>query len=494
MNHTDKHRICDLAGKLFDESIEDDEFDELEELLNQDPDCQEWYLHCMQQDALLQEKEVVAPDLVASQDSGYRFNWLALAAAFGILITGTVIGISFVSSSSAVAAHPTVEYLEDSVKLSYEDGTVAVLEQPARFQLNGNNRLTLKSGKLVARRGSSDSEFEIAMADHTFRPGAGEFGFSLGGESDPELHIFDGEGDLETGSGASRKKVVPGSVMRIASQGQLNPSLISEAAKFKTRHGVSSGGIVENFSRNTNDLSPGWSDTWITPGNGQTLWKITDSTPSLTRKSGAFLSVFRDPESIDSTHLIPWRGERRELEASHIRWSRQYEGTDTFSPEKSHSIEFLFRLDSDPKDVLRIALFNGPADIETEPVAGERSWHIHAGAPPESSHKKNLVWFLQDPSRKGSRFQFMKMEQGATYRVFIEVDPKTRTFRCTISDGVNLIYNNNRRGLPKFNPDSFPDMEAIHLFVWGKPGKECRFSIDEFLIRNAPKPRAIRKK
>ena len=511
MNASEKRRICELAGRLFDESIEDAEFQELEALLGQDSASREWYQHCMQQNVLLDER-LTSPDAAPSRDAVglnapsrhalAQFNTylLALAASVVLLIGATVVALTKTSTDpprntgtyKAAASQPTVEYLQDSVKLSYDDGTVALVEQPARFRLDGNNRLFLHSGKVVARRGEVDSDFAITLVSHTFKPQAGEFGISVA-DGEPELHVFDGVGELESNGRSSahkvtRKRVTPGGVYRIDSSGQLSPSLISEMAEFPSRVAGASGGIVDSFAPDVHQRLSGWKGAWFAPESAQTVWEIKDSNP-LTRRSGAFLSVSRHQDSVDGTHEIAWRGERRELEASHIRLSRQYESTDSFSPNESHTIEFLFRLESDPRDLLRVAMFSGPAQVDLEPLPGERSWHIHAGVPPESSFKKKFVWFLRDTTRE-DKFQFMEMKQGATYRVFIEVDPKKRDYRCTISDGVNVIYNNNKRGLPTYKKNASV-MEAIHLFAWGKPGKECRFSVDEFLIRNSPKPKAI---
>ena len=49
MNASEKRRICELAGMLFDNAIEDEERHELETLLGRESACREWYLHCMQQ-------------------------------------------------------------------------------------------------------------------------------------------------------------------------------------------------------------------------------------------------------------------------------------------------------------------------------------------------------------------------------------------------------------------------------------------------------------
>ncbi len=90
------------------------------------------------------------------------------------------------------------------VRIRYDNGTMVLLEGPARFTVTGQNSGQLLRGKLVARVSKEATGFIVSSLTGTVTDLGTEFGAYVGPSDDLEVAVFDGKVRLET-SGESRE-------------------------------------------------------------------------------------------------------------------------------------------------------------------------------------------------------------------------------------------------------------------------------------------------
>ena len=231
-------RLAELAEKLRDNSIADEEVAELENLIAGSPEARRWFTDLAMLTAELEHVQgrIILPRTSPKRESISailgRFwasiqSWqspLVLAAAAAVLMTfvgwqwvlpqfarheviasicktsGAVLWENRHAVKSDVGEPLTVgayELRQGIMEFTYTNGIQILIESPAKFELCGTELLKLKTGKLSAHVPHNAIGFKVTSPSATIVDLGTEFGVKADSEQS-EVHVFDGKVRVET--------------------------------------------------------------------------------------------------------------------------------------------------------------------------------------------------------------------------------------------------------------------------------------------------------
>ena len=298
-----------------------------------------------------------------------------------------------------------------------------------------------------------------------------EFGISAAnGES--SLHVFDGAVEASTSQPSRTDSVLAKASSSLHSQipgSSFESRGIADTVPFDwLRQSLADGSLVENFSENplpvNGEKKLGWE---ISDSNATSYVVSSDSDRPLLKGLGKSLKlrVVGDPKD-DDPKLY-----------SSLLVSYNFESENQIDLEEAHTIECVIRLDC-PVENLRDLIMFGGQDVAWQ----RRAWQI--SAVPVGDDR---MWQIYNSRNSSSeKFQYLKLFEGKTYHLFVEIDPKIGRYRKTISDGEQSVWSQSSNGSPVKLKESGGSLGPLHWRIRGLPGKEVAFSIDAVRIRNRP--------
>lgn len=134
---------------------------------------------------------------------------------------------------------------EGYVRLAYEDGAVAVIEGPARFQVKGLEELGLSYGQVYVRCPVSATGFTVSTPAMKVIDLGTEFGVKVSGIGSTQVHMLKGKASLIAGGtrGGPRQSVIvhEGHAKQTGPEGQMQDIRLQEdlfARQISSRAGV----------------------------------------------------------------------------------------------------------------------------------------------------------------------------------------------------------------------------------------------------------------
>jgi len=247
-------RLATLVERHFDREASAEEIAELQALLREDPQARdrywelaEWHALFRQwgeqewgRDAAKAQRPVVEMPTVSRPDPRFHRNASAHRTGRGKVVRfPTARWATGIAAAAAVglflmvqSRHPvaTLDQTADvtwksgnpkqgdrlkpgsfrletgSVVIAFDRGARVVVEGPASFELRDDNSMTLRSGKVRARVPEPAHGFKLRTPRFTAVDIGTEFGCDVSINGSGELHVFDGNVDLQ--SGPARKSSV----------------------------------------------------------------------------------------------------------------------------------------------------------------------------------------------------------------------------------------------------------------------------------------------
>ena len=257
MNEQTKNELLEIASALCDEAATKEQRQRLEHLLSSEETATEIFSNYMhmhselfwQQETLLSQVRLSGENRKQAEWSS--LHWLMSLAAMLMVCAGLGVVISQLYSSSPneivaielggqvatitgtrncrwsisrdegtssdpigfgskIRAGQNMELLEGIAEVTIDEtGVRIILEAPANFVLKSNEESALNHGRLTASVPNGAEGFQVACQDLTLVDRGTEFGVSLDGEGETEVHVFDGlvDGYVNDSSGTTFRKV-----------------------------------------------------------------------------------------------------------------------------------------------------------------------------------------------------------------------------------------------------------------------------------------------
>ena len=520
----DRDRLIELAGRLCDEQITPNEVAELEADLQANRDARKLFHLTVSLHRDLQLCEIASghsPDAVGSTEteppiasrrasgtspSARRSTPNLLKVLIGLFLFAMVTTASLFfrgrpSSSDGIvgvtitdlidvtwADHQPALSVGDNVgsqrlrlttglaRLTYSQGVVMTIEGPAEVDLVSSERAVLHRGQLLAYVPEGVEGFRVSTPIADVVDLGTEFGVTASDDGSSNVIVFDGEVELSTAedSLAEPQRVSAGLAWQVDRDGTTKQTEFQQA-EFETPRSVLRGRNVIRETFRSADLFPGKSERgWTSP------WSI--SARRLVVNDGS-ASIQSDPQLFPGTqhHLTVSAASDSEMETSTLTLSRSFASFGGFDATAPYTIEFFFRLESDPRTIRRIRIAAGEPSQRNR---GAEMWHIRTGR--SSDELDALQWQVYHPDR-GEPFDVLPIVQGRSHRFLIEVDPTIGRWRTTISDGQRTVWNTLRNGDPlRLSGDDEVDGAVLKWQLDGAPGVDVSFSLDAIRIQNRP--------
>lgn len=233
-NAFDPNRLSELVALLCDELITDEQFDELDRLLDQSDEARKWYHVYMGMHRDLERTQVpVSRSSVGSDDSSRRRqqSWLllsrlamAIAAVLLVVVSGflwihsakrqSIASNDFVAQITHLSEDITWETVEAShlpddsigaghlrigsglLRLQYKHGVVLSLIGPADLQVITGEHAVLHRGQLAAYVPDGAEGFRVDTPSAGVVDLGTEFGVTVDDNGETELSVFDGQVEL----------------------------------------------------------------------------------------------------------------------------------------------------------------------------------------------------------------------------------------------------------------------------------------------------------
>jgi len=245
----DRDELRTLCSALHDSTISAADHARLEEILTHSAEARElWFLHCdietgmadwaaMRQAAGAQKvvpfAGASAPHLSNRSHTAYR--WLAAAAAVliaaiwwtrdstthppqetaaletkanGIAVLARAVGVEWTDgvarTSGAVLEPGTLRLKSGAVLVEFYSGARVVVEGPAELRLVSAGEAFLQSGKINAHVPPQARGFTVGSPGMKVVDFGTDFGFAVGSDSAPEVHVFTGKVEVASATLAPR--------------------------------------------------------------------------------------------------------------------------------------------------------------------------------------------------------------------------------------------------------------------------------------------------
>jgi hypothetical protein len=160
------------------------------------------------------------------------------------------------------------------------------------------------------------------------------------------------------------------------------------------------------------------------------------------------------------------------------RVTRSFGPIDQFRTAEPYTVELLLRLESNPADVERIAVFGTSPTVSADET---RVWQVQAG---RTAADDDLVWRIGCDHGDETRYNTLPVAWWKSYRCFVDVDPQRGIRRATVSNQQSSVSNKWRNTATPAGP---PHRQLTLGFEsTGRKGKAVRFSIDAICIQDRP--------
>ncbi len=512
MNPDDNQkRLSELVALLCDHLISDEQFKELDEILQRSSEARRWYhvymgLHHdleskqVQEINILQEpfqKDANANKVVKRNRNRLVMTVGVLAACVVLFLVGHKLQINrpSVEISEAVATltySKNVQWESDKIdlnssispgrlriktgliRLKFRNGVVLTLIGPADFDIRSTTHSILHQGQLAAYVPPGSEGFQVDSPNAKVVDLGTEFGMTVDDHGDTRVSVFDGKVELTPALPNADKKIVSsGHGYLIADKGRA--VRLFELAPYKEAR----------------DALRGWQTIWEPFGPGsptgpypgtigaawQSPWKIDTPQGVLSKKrTGVFKKRPLHPGTEFDLSLRA-RSKKGKSQVN-IRASRIFGSIDQFTTSKPYTIEMLIRFESPLDEMDRFSLCSKPAFAnEDDPVC----WQLDTV---RSLPNEEIAW--QVPHREGNQLinHSLPVKWWTTYRCFVEIDPLRKTWRAAVASQEESVSNSLQDEVPLLNSAEGPmtlEFEAV-----SKNGKPVCFSIDAIRIQNRP--------
>lgn len=510
--------MFELLTGYRDETLTSDQSRRLQEILRHEPKAREYFLEYMTLHALL-ENEMPPSVSEAEADEGRvrrPFGYFGLARpgrklhlALGFIAASLLIGVvSFFAlqpqlPEQTVALSPVVAEVTDLVgvewdsdksaltlgesvgagriqfasgrmRLAYRHGVVVSVEGPADFTIISDSNAVLRKGRLAAYVPDGAEGFQITTPHAEVVDLGTEFGLTVDDSGETELSVFDGMVELTPATlGAATRVVESGQAYRVDNQGNAKRSVIGLAPYRDARDSIHGYRIVwEPFGRGSEtgpfpgSAGAGWLGPWqVDVQDGD----IDDSITGIADRRALHPGT--------EVYLRAGAMPQQDDQGVKLAVSRSFGPIDEFTTAEPYTIELLFRMECDPNNIQRVAVFGVADGLEPNlPPA----WLMQATA----SDQADLSWRVDSLANGEVREKNLPIRWGATCRCFIEVQPQRGLYRVTVSDRLKTISSNLSDSAVLMGPVDGPVRLGVE--VEGKDGKGVRFSIDAIRIQNLP--------
>ena len=508
-----QERLVELVGRLCDQEISDGEVGELEGLLKEHAEARQLYHLTVALHRDLESCEIIGrpssgrpantvPSRHARSGFASPHGRLALGVCIllilGLVGYNTFLGVDDPAETTILA---TVTDLVDvewrgndsrlhvgdrvsigrlqvtsgTVCLTYEHGVVVTVEGPADYEIQALDHAVLHEGQLVAYVPDGAEGFRVSTEGTDVVDLGTEFGVTARQDGSLDVIVFDGEVELapKNDSRAGQQRIAAGLAYRVDVDGrthrrEFRQTGFEEARSILRRRKV----IREPFRRD--ELFPG------TARNGWTgPWELTSENLAVSDHETGIRS--NNPLASDSRNYLTIAGQSgADGPPGRLGIQRGFESYDQFDSTQPYTVEFLFRLESDPAAIERIEVFGvqAPADPDND----RTDWRVGT---PRRAENDDLRWQLYRPQATSTKT--LPLVQGHIYRFLIEVDPRHLRWRASVSDGTRTIWNTIRDGAPLRLRSGMPtDQNVLGWELSVASGSELQFSLDAVFIQNNP--------
>ena len=254
----------DRIWRLFDGNLTAEEFAELEKCLEECPEARTRFMEhadlhnllgqkfSMPESVARSMKGLTSVDRLVSRERRRSANYAVMAAAAALILLGVVFKVTFVKeplplvtfrtsddalfsvshASSAkeelapgtLAKGSRLLLRQGAVKLTLATGVIAMVEAPADFTLQAENRIQQNRGKIRFEVPAKARGFQVLTPDLQITDLGTEFGVLASPETPDEVHVFKGKVEVAHRHGLRKKEVLAGQVARVAGPaGRLGP-------------------------------------------------------------------------------------------------------------------------------------------------------------------------------------------------------------------------------------------------------------------------------
>ena len=526
-SNNELQRLSQLVALLCDDLIDEEQFKELDQILQHSQQARRWYhvyigLHHdlesqqlsdlgITEDSANDKLERPRPQQKRVKDNHRRLpkSPLIFAASILILIVSSMLyetrqpvevandPVNVVKTPEPVA---TITYAAEVqwesnqldvnspvlpsrirlksglIRLTYRHGVVLSLKGPADFEIRSMSHSVLHRGQVAAYVPTGAEGFRVDSPNAKVVDLGTEFGITVNDRGESQVSVFDGKVELTPSTEHAEPRIVSsGNGYYIAEQGEV--IRLFELAPYKEARDALRGWqtVWEPFGPGSpaglypGSIAAGWQSPWVAEVTQGILMK---------KRTGIFN---RQPLHPGTEFYLSLRSRvRREDKNVRALMSRAFGSIDQFTTSKPYTIELLIRLESKQEDLERLSVFSKPDSAEKNDA---NSWQLDLQ---RASLNEELTWKLPRREIDGHELvnRSLPVRPWATYRCFVEVEPELNIWRGAIANQEDSISNNFGDAIPLTN--SVDGVMRLGFEVVGKNGKPVSFSVDAIRIQNRP--------
>lgn len=512
----DKNRLIALVGQLCDQDIDEADLAELEAMLRESKQARDLYHLIVALNRDLELCEIAGEGSTESPNTSKSESTicptrkratvtaLSLALAASILLVVSLVGF-YLFRSGTNTIPPTkiaivtdligVEWAEGqtqfqlgeeisakrlnfvtgTVFLTYKQGVVVAIEGPADLELVAQDHAILHEGQLVAYVPEGAEGFRVSTDAANVVDLGTEFGVTARHDGSSDVIVFDGEVELtpKNASQADLRRVVAGLAYRVERDGTTRQEEFRQSGFEESRSILRGRKIIREPFRK-DELFPGkarngWAGPWEFDVDNFTV-------------DGNETGIYSDnPLGSGSKNYLTIAGHSGgNGKPGSVRLFRPFDSFGRFDATQPYTVEFLFRLESDPTAIEQIHVFGVqvPVDVENR----RSDWRTGTALRKEND---DLRWQLYRP--QATTTDTLALVQGQTYRFLIEVHPQHLRWRASISDGSHAIWNTIKDGEPlRLRTGEPTNHNVLGWEIRTASGQELRYSLDAIFIQNNP--------
>ena len=250
MNSKDQHKIDELMLQLADETITQEDFDWLQDILKTDPEALDQYVEQIANQSLLrmeQAGESELPGIIIQKPEKKKNPYIPIAitvaaACMVLSILVTFMGNRPTVSSDGIAkvlkvndavgidgnawlensflSEEVIELKSGQAEIQTKLGVTLILEAPAKLKIDKNDPLKsfLYKGQIVARVPPNAIGFTIETPTAKVIDLGTEFGVSADDETGTAIQVYDGEVITSTLDGSSQERLIVGQAVRVGKE------------------------------------------------------------------------------------------------------------------------------------------------------------------------------------------------------------------------------------------------------------------------------------
>ena len=511
-----RDRLVALVGQLCDQDIDEAELAELEDMLRDSKQARDLYHLTVALNRDLELCEIVGVGSTESTKASHNESTkrparkratvtaLPLVLAASILLIVSAVGFyvfrsgtntTQVATIAAVTDLIGVEWAEGqtqiklgdeisprrlnfvngTVFLTYKQGVVVAIEGPADLELVAKDHAILHEGQLVAYVPEGAEGFRVSTDAANIVDLGTEFGVTARQDGSSDVIVFDGEVELapKNASQADQRRVVAGLAYRVERDGTTHQEEFRQSGFEESRSILRRRKLIREPFRK-DELFPGTArNGWAGP------WELDVENLTVNEnETGIHSDAPLVSESKNYLTIVGHSGDNGE--PGSVRLHRLFDSFSQFDSTQPYTVEFLFRLESDPAGIEQIHVFGiqVPVDAEND----RTDWRAGTALRKDSD---DLRWQLYRP--QATTTNTLPLVQGQTYRFLIEVHPQHLRWRASISDGTHAIWNTIKDGEPlRLRTGELTNHNTLGWEIGTASGLELRFSLDAIFIQNNP--------